>query len=454
MRIEWLLLAAACAPDRPSRTDPIDPAPTESPPSELTEIGSVDVAHDVDAWIYGGVDNAIIEVPRLGRTAFAFEPREGSVALWVQVERTGPEGTWWDWLGFDALSAGPNDLTAATAEITGFLPVIGVDLPGAHEVMPAGDVDGDGEPDVLLFHGAGVALASGPLEGSRVSVANAPLVVDLPTDPASVTSVDQDRAGLRDLDHDGVAELVITHLGANGFEVLGFYAPFSSVRTAADADFTWTIPSPEPPDPWWLGLPSALGDVTGDGVSDWYVPVGVGQSLSPEGGVVLDGGVRWAGTIDVATQRVAVLYGYPGVPVPVGDQDRDGHDDLVVVASGAVVFASGAALTGVVPLEEWIAEPLAWVEGDSFGEATAALGDVNGDGFDDVLVGTIDHGNEALRGGISGPVDLEDARLWRYSGLLSPGALPGFLEAGGGIDVVQAVDGGLAIDWDADGTFP
>ena len=127
------------------------------------------------------------------------------------------------------------------------------------------------------------------------------------------------------------------------------------------------------------GVHTAIGDITGDGVPDLVIAPGRGGGPRIR---ILDG------------QNGAVLRDFfvyepqftGGIYVALGDVNHDGHDDLIT-GTGAgggprVRILDGASLGGTV-LGEFMAYE------DSFrGGVLVASGDVDGDGFDDILCGT------------------------------------------------------------------
>src|SRR5215471_460952 len=190
----------------------------------------------------------------------------------------------------------------------------------------------------------------------------------------------------------------VTNLdGSNGFRILG-----------AGIDET-------------AGSSVAIGDVNGDGFADVIVGApGVGLSYSYSGGadysayVIFGHGaddvpVPWSVATSDNVNPTAVFHvgfgiGYPGDPVGTqagyavsyaGDFNGDGFGDFMVSApyydgqQGATYIVFGRAglsdgnPTGAIRIDGGVD---AGVVGDLSGYSVTAVGDVNGDGFDDVLI--------------------------------------------------------------------
>jgi hypothetical protein len=127
------------------------------------------------------------------------------------------------------------------------------------------------------------------------------------------------------------------------------------------------------------GVHAALGDVTGDGVSDLVLSTGAG------------GGPRIRIVDGQTGQTLRDFFAYEpgytgGVYVALGDVNGDGHDDIVTgtgVGGGPRVRVLDGASLGAAVLNDFLAyEP-------SFrGGVLVAAGDTNGDGRDDIVCGT------------------------------------------------------------------
>ncbi len=292
----------------------------------------------------------------------------------------------------------------------------------------AGDVDGDGVDD-LLFGGAGAAwLVRGPLSGPGADLAPAATVADAEGGRGLGTAL----AGA-DVDGDGFADLALGGdedawilLGpvSGAIDVAGADATLAGGGglAAADADgdgladllvgvpgedrafleagpLTGAEPLAEAEgvEGSRLGAAVALAaDLDGDGVADAAVgaPADARGGLDAGAVLVLLGPVS-AGAWAAESWLVGEAGAEAGAALAVGDLDGDGTDDLLVGAPGLETDAAdqGAvfAWTGPLSANGELADAAAGVAGgaagDRFGAAVAAAGDANGDGEPDWIAG-------------------------------------------------------------------
>ncbi|MBY5162463.1 FG-GAP-like repeat-containing protein [Salsipaludibacter albus] len=133
---------------------------------------------------------------------------------------------------------------------------------------------------------------------------------------------------------------------------------------------------------------SAAGDVDGDGVPD-YAAGGPGASASDPGRVVVWSGADHGVLLDL-DGPAGLLWGFS--VSAAGDVDGDGHDD---VALGAL-FADGNR--GRVSVRSGADGTVLWSisgpkVGDLLGSALGLVGDVDGDGTQDLAVGATGGGH-------------------------------------------------------------
>ncbi|GJM20441.1 MAG: hypothetical protein DHS20C15_03560 [Planctomycetota bacterium] len=146
--------------------------------------------------------------------------------------------------------------------------------------------------------------------------------------------------------------------------------------------------------PWWRdALP--IGDVDGDGRADFA------RSASPASG---DTWTRvWSGQAAEASQAGALLHQFTGEGddsfgwsvAPVGDLDGDGADDLIVGAPGDDHHALDAGAVHV--LSGRSGQPLHVLRGslaeEHLGATVGLLGDINADGRAEIFVTSYLHDN-------------------------------------------------------------
>ncbi|RKY22264.1 MAG: hypothetical protein DRQ55_01660 [Planctomycetota bacterium] len=195
---------------------------------------------------------------------------------------------------------------------------------------------------------------------------------------------------VRDIDGDGRSELLAGPLADDPerYRVLTA-ADGRSLPPARRMDPGRVLADPGRPIPGQRVLP--LGDLDGDGLADWASTGPLGAASHP---IELRSG-RDGALLHVLRSESAD-QGYGWSVADAGDVDGDGFDDVIVGAPGDDVAGRDAGAA-------WIhsgrsGEPLITLygraEGERLGSLVGSLGDVDGDGLDDVWVtafeGTVD----------------------------------------------------------------
>jgi len=313
-------------------------------------------------------------------------------------------------------------------------------------VAPAGDVNGDGYSDVIVganFHDAGAG--SGADRGrAYVYLGSAS---GLATSPAWTVSGDENAdqfgwvvAAAGDVNGDGYADVIVgAHMhdagggaNANRGRVYVYLGGASGLATTP----AWTGSGDENNGAYGYSLATA-GDVNGDGYSD--VVVGASQH-DADGGV--DRGQAYlylGGASGLATDPARTLSGdensalFGASVATAGDVDGDGYADVIVGAyahdAGAGANANrGRAYVYLGGAGGLSATPLWTVSGDEngalYGWCVASAGDINGDGYADILVTAHQHDGGGAAGANRG-------RAYMYvSGPGGPTSIPGWTRSG------------------------
>jgi hypothetical protein len=268
-----------------------------------------------------------------------------------------------------------------------------------HSVATAGDVNGDGFSDVIVgayqydngqsnegrafvYHGSATGLATSPAWTAESNQASALLGVSVAT------------AG--DVNGDGFSDVIV---GAPQFNGRGRAFVYHGSAGGLATSVTWY----EQGEDDFGGSVASAGDVNGDGFSDVIIgarlcdcPVGDAGAVTVYHGSAagLPLGSDW---MEVGTQS----QGWFGRSVATaGDVNGDGFSDVIIgephysngeTEEGRALVYLGRAAVGLAQSPAWVAEGNQDIADLGFSVATA--GDVNGDGFSDVIVGAFRYSN-------------------------------------------------------------
>jgi len=270
----------------------------------------------------------------------------------------------------------------------------------------AGDVNGDGYGDILVGtaydddggpNAGAVYLVHGPILGdASLSTADAKFIGEAEDDQAGVTV-----SGGTDLDDDGYADILIGARYADqdhvdqGISYL-FYGPVSGTVDLSTADAR--LIGEEEDDR--ADTPKFAGDFNLDGVPD----ILVGAYRNDEGAVDAGAGYLVHGPVygdyDLSSADAKFVGdddgGFLGISVSGnGDVNGDGYPDVLLgaynhdedVNNDGAAFLVYGPVSGSVDMAVADARLIGEAEDDQAGYPVSIDGDVNGDGNADVLVG-------------------------------------------------------------------
>ncbi|HPG40896.1 MAG TPA: FG-GAP-like repeat-containing protein [bacterium] len=249
-------------------------------------------------------------------------------------------------------------------------------------MAPAGDVNNDGYDDIIIA-AADEHTGSGPVYLFFGSAAMNNAADAIMSEAEANNCFGCSIAGIGDVNNDGYADIAIGASGAN--QQAGIvYLYFGNVNQDAIADLV--LPGPDGQIEFGACLTGA-GDMNGDGYDDFLVS-SMGYYHTGKVNLYLGGDV-----VDTIADRAVAgqdkLDYYNANLSCAGDINSDGYSDILIglnlfnTLTGQVRLYYGSDSIELICDLELNGE----TTNNNFGIRLAGAGDVNGDGYDDVLVG-------------------------------------------------------------------
>ena len=289
-----------------------------------------------------------------------------------------------------------------------------------HFVSTAGDVNGDGFSDVIV--GAPYYDNSGMNEG-RAFVYHGSF-----SGLGTAWTVEGDQEFARfgrsvstagDVNGDGYSDIIVSDFNYNelGHNYMGRATVFEGSASGLSGDANWTAEFDQEGARFGHSV-STAGDVNGDGCSDVIVgapyydngETNEGRVFVYHGSVTgLSATANWT----VESDQEDALFG--NCVSTAGDVNGDGYSDVIIGASDydngdtdeGRAFVYHGSTSGLSTTANWTAES---DQADaSMGHSVSTAGDINGDGYSDVIVGAPDYDNG----------DTREGRAYVYHGSIS-----------------------------------
>jgi hypothetical protein len=262
-------------------------------------------------------------------------------------------------------------------------------------VNAAGDVNGDGFADVIV--GARLDDSGGAATGrARVfSGFDGTLLYDIGGD-SSADFFGRSVGAAGDVNADGFDDFLVgapgdDNAGSSSGRVTVFSGADGTVLYALDGDFAGDSLG---------GKVSGLGDLNGDGFDDFIAGMTSSDFAGADlGAARVYSGIDGSTMFTVAGTTAGSEFG--SAVGDAGDVNGDGILDFIVGARlDTVMGLSAGSATVFSGFDASIIHRFeSTASGDQFGDTAVGMGDANGDGFDDLLVGAFGFDGAASDGG-------------------------------------------------------
>jgi len=274
-----------------------------------------------------------------------------------------------------------------------------------NSISTAGDVNGDGYSDVII--GCWLYDNGNTNEGKVFVYHGSPTGLSNTSDWSAEGNQSSANFGYSvstagDVNGDGYSDVIIGAYAydngqSNEGKVFGYYGSASGLQATEN----WTAES-NVASVYFGGCVSFAGDVNGDGYSDVIISASNysnGQNI--EGKAFVYNGS--AGGLSL-TESWSVESNVPDVGLDMcvstaGDVNGDGYSDVLVgfrnydngQNSEGKVFEYDGSSSGLSATAIWTYESNQ--DNTSFGSGIASAGDVNGDGYSDIIIGSMNYDN-------------------------------------------------------------